>query len=187
MGARVDDCTDLASHRAGDPAAFARLYDRHAAIVFSICRLETPGRNEVDAEDAAQETFFRAYRLLDRIVDCRGFPAWLHAIARLVCSERRRSTARRRRHEDSLMSGPATLAASAVDSEAAHRERLAMLGAAMEELDDDEQLALHLYYLDRDPVAAAHRELGLSRSAFYKVLARSRERLAARLGRETTP
>lgn len=180
----MDDCTDLASHRSGDPAAFARLYDRHAAVVFSICRVETPGRGEADADDAAQETFIRAYRMLDRVVDCRGFAGWLHRIARLVCSERRRSHARRRRHEGEAMTSHVTHLEPAAEHEAMRRERLGRLGAALAGLDEDERLAIHLYYLDRDPVVAASSALGLSRSAYYKLLARARERLALRLREE---
>lgn len=180
----MDDCTDLASHRSGDPAAFARLYDRHAAVVFSICRVETPGRSETDADDAAQETFIRAYRMLDRVVDCRGFASWLHRIARLVCSERRRSFARRRRHEGEAMSAAIAHRDPVAEGEAVRRERLDRLGEALAELDEDERLAIHLYYLDRDPVAAAQSALGLSRSAFYKLLARARERLAIRMREE---
>lgn len=180
----MDDCTDLASHRSGDPAAFARLYDRHAAVVFSICRVETPGRSEADADDAAQETFIRAYRMLDRVVDCRGFAGWLHRIARLVCSERRRSHARRRRREGEAVMSVANHREPVAEIEAVRRERLGRLGEAIADLDESERLAIHLYYLDRDPVAAAHAALGLSRSAFYKLLARARERLALRLREE---
>jgi DNA-directed RNA polymerase specialized sigma24 family protein len=58
------------------------------------------------------------------------------------------------------------------------RERFAALESALERLPDDERLAIHLHYLDTDPVAAARRTLGLSRSGFYKLLARARARLA---------
>ena len=57
-------------------------------------------------------------------------------------------------------------------------ERLERLGAALDGLPDDERLAIHLFYLEADPVAAASSALHLSRSAFYKLLARARERLA---------
>lgn len=70
------------------------------------------------------------------------------------------------------------------EGEAVRRERLGRLGEALAELDEDERLAIHLYYLDRDPVAAARSALGLSRSAFYKLLARARERLAIRMREE---
>ena len=41
-----------------------------------------------------------------------------------------------------------------------------------------ERLAIHLYYLDADPVGAATSALGLSRSGYYKLLSRAHGRLA---------
>ena len=61
---------------------------------------------------------------------------------------------------------------------AARHERLELLGRAMDQLPDNERLALHLYYLEADPVAAASTALGVSRSGFYKLLTRARERLS---------
>ncbi len=59
-----------------------------------------------------------------------------------------------------------------------HAEQLDRLGAAMEKLDDRERLAIHLYYLEADPVKAATGAMSLSRSGYYKLLARAREHLA---------
>src|SRR5438132_1317372 len=59
-----------------------------------------------------------------------------------------------------------------------HAEQLARLDLALDELPDKERLAIHLYYLDNDPIAAAESCLGLSRSGFYKLLAKAKDRLA---------
>ena len=63
-------------------------------------------------------------------------------------------------------------------NESDRHEQLAQLSKALDQLPDRERLALHLYYLETDPVAAATSALGLSRSAYYKLLARAREQLA---------
>lgn len=187
-GIAGDDAADLMAHARGDQHAFGRLYDRHAAVILSLCRTLIPGHSLADAEDAAQETFLRAHRMLDRLVDPRGFRPWLYQIARLVASERRRSTARRHKHEDHAMNlahdaHRASLPAHGADI-AARRESLDRLTVALRSLPDPERLAIHLYYLDPDPVRAAESTLGLSRSGFYKILARAREHLAALLGEE---
>src|SRR5207244_804878 len=117
---------------------------------------------------------------------------------RNVCAERRRSAARRRKHEHAAakeqlaMTGAPTLnhtvaarapqREAAVHEPAAHAEALSRLTAALDDLPDDERLAIHLYYLDSDPVAAAGSALGISRSGFYKLLARARDHLASILG-----
>jgi hypothetical protein len=44
-----NDAGDLAAARCGDHEAFARLYDRHAALVLSRCRRLHGGRHEAAA------------------------------------------------------------------------------------------------------------------------------------------
>ncbi len=57
-------------------------------------------------------------------------------------------------------------------------ERMRRLDDALEKLPEDERLAIHLYYLETDPVKAAATALGISRSGFYKLLNRAKERLS---------
>ena len=66
----------------------------------------------------------------------------------------------------------------------AHTEQLQRLDGAIDQLEDRQRLAIHLYYLESDPVQAAQSALGLSRSGYYKLLAKARDRLAE-LMRET--
>ncbi len=179
-----DDGKDLAAAQAGDHEAFARLYDRHAPVVLSLCRrLSLP-----EAEDATQETFIRAFRLLHKVHSPDKVRPWLYAIARRVCSERTRSAGRRARHEEHLALTQATqrIAPDDASEQAAHTERLERLDNALEQLDDRERLAIHLYYLEANPVTAATSALGVSRSGYYKLLARAREQLAD-LMREVNP
>ena len=60
------------------------------------------------------------------------------------------------------------------------------LDGAIDRLDDRQRLAIHLYYLESDPIQAAQSALGLSRSGYYKLLAKARERLGE-LMREANP
>jgi RNA polymerase sigma-70 factor (ECF subfamily) len=177
------DLRDVAAARAGDHEAFARLYDRHAPVVLSLCR-RAGGASE--AEDALQETFVRAHRFLDRIRDPAGLRPWLYAIARRVCSERTRAAQRRRRHEVQAMLNTASpgmsghaVAETAPIEVAQRAEALSRLGEALDQLDDRERLAIHLYYLESDPIPTALAALGLSRSGYYKLLGRARQRLGA--------
>jgi RNA polymerase sigma-70 factor (ECF subfamily) len=181
-----DEAADLTAARAGDDDAFARIYDRLAPVVLSLCRQ----RSLAEAEDATQETFIRAHRLLHKVDDPRRLRPWIYAIARRVCSERNRAARRRTRHEKNsalrnqeLQTTPgrgSRVGTTAGDpaGESEHAEQLTRLGAAMEKLDDRERLAIHLYYLETDPVMTATDALGLSRSGYYKLLGRAREHLA---------
>ena len=208
IGAPVpDDCSDLAALDHGDRDAWRRLYERHAPLVFSLCREETGARSREDAEDALQETFLRAFRMRDRLTDCRGFRQWLCSIARLVCKERRAARAKARR-DPGYATGLAraetrggatpmqpTLSASAADRALAaaseppsrpleRHETLRRLGRAIDELPEDIRLALHLFYLEPDPVAAAKHALGVSRAQFYRLVSQARELIGAKLSRE---
>ena len=176
-----DEARDLDAARGGDLDAVGRLYDRHAPLVLSLCRRLTLA----EAEDATQETFIRAYQMLDRVQSPRKLRPWLYAIARRVCSERRRAATRRARHEGDAMLKAARPEAAPDAAEAAQRaEELRRLDGALDRLAKRERLAIHLYYLETDPLKAAESAMGLSRSGYYKLLARAREHLAALLREE---
>ncbi len=175
--AAEDEAADLAAAQAGDHTAFARLYDRHAAVVLSLCRRLSPA----EAEDATQETFIRAYRLLHKVQSPSKLRPWLYGIARHVCSEHTRSQRRRKLHEDQAMlmrTAQRKAEASTTSETLAHVEQLQLLDGAIDQLQDRERLAIHLFYLESDPIQAAKSALGLSRSGYYKLLAKARDRLA---------
>ncbi len=184
-----DDASDLQRALGGDEAAFARLYERHSAVILALCRTHAPS----EADDALQETFIRACKSLHKVENADRLRPWLYGIARRVCSEKRRSERRRTRHTEAAMNERmATLeSASHASGRSAHAgdgqwtsdadraEQLERLTQALNQLPDRERLAIHLHYLETDPVAAASSALGVSRSAYYKLLARAKEQLAA--------
>ena len=105
------DCHDLDAVRSGDLDAFGRIHDRHAPLVFALCRrrgVGGPGGSPADADDATQEVFIRAYRKLDTLEDCTRLRAWLCGIAKFVVRERSRAASRRRRHEGDAMTAAIT-------------------------------------------------------------------------------
>jgi len=179
-----ENACDVTAAKAGDHEAFGRIHGRHAAVVLSLCRRASASLT--DAEDATQETFIRAFNMLDKFdssSSSQGFRSWIYAIARRVCSERRRASSRRAWREEQAMKHAApTLDATAMEpasEQCRQREQLERLTAALDQLDERERLAVHLHYLETDPVKAAEMALGLTRSGYYKLLARARDRLAA--------
>lgn len=180
-----DEASDVSAAMAGCHAAFGRLYDRHAGVVRSLCR---QGTSAGEADDALQETFLRAYRKLGQLAEPGAFGSWVYSIARRVCAERRRAAGRRQRAEGQAMANQTTALRSADPSieQVEQREQLDRLTAALDTLPENERLAVHLFYLDADPPQAAATALGLSRSGFYKLVARARKRLASAM-REAQP
>ena len=74
--------------RAGDEAAFAQLVEAFQAPIYNLCyRMLGEAR---EAEDAAQETFLRAYSQLASYDPHRSFKTWLFSIANHHCIDRLR-------------------------------------------------------------------------------------------------
>lgn len=174
----LDELDDIAAARVGDVVALGRMYDRHAAVVLALCRRFGREVGETGAEDAMQETFVRACRMLDTLDDPRHVRSWLIGIARRVCAERRRGDERRGRRERAVGEIGAARGAGHPGEAAAQQEDLEKLDAALDALPEDERLAIHLHYLEPDAPRATQARLGVSRSGFYKLLGRARERLA---------
>ncbi len=65
--------------RAGDEAAFTGLVEAYQTAIFNLCYRMLGEAGE--AEDAAQETFLRAYTQLHRYDPTRPFKTWLFSIA----------------------------------------------------------------------------------------------------------
>src|SRR5947208_2453581 len=76
--------------RRGDAAAFALLVQHYQTAVFNLAYRMLG--NEADAEDAAQETFLRAYTHMASYEPGRKFASWLLGIAANYCIDRLRRT-----------------------------------------------------------------------------------------------
>lgn len=73
----------IALAQKGDPEAFTRLVEVYQSPVYNLCYRML--NDASDAEDAAQETFLRAYQSMKRYDNNRPFPTWLLSIAAHHC------------------------------------------------------------------------------------------------------
>ena len=155
---------------AGDRLAYGLLYDRFVRLIRCLCFDATGDVHS--AQDLAQEVFLRAYSNLDRLRDRERFGPWLVAMARHICADWHRSRAHdRHRFTEKTIE----VAAKVTDVEEENRNLEVRRHIA--KLPEKERVALHLFYLEDQPAERASRLLGLSNSAFYKLLARARTRL----------
>ena len=69
----------MAAARAGDRAAYGRLYDRFAPMVHGLLLARVP---RADVDDLVQDVFLQAMRRLASLRNPEAFPGWLAAIAR---------------------------------------------------------------------------------------------------------
>jgi len=154
----LDEPTDaelIESARDGDDAAFRMLVERYLSSVYTFCVRFTGGNTE-DAEDAAQETFLKAWRHLDRVDTAKPLRTWLFAIARNAAVD----VLRKRRHTVALSafdnddeSGNIVID-TLVDTEPRaeelfeRKEDAARVRAALEHIKPQERLILGMRYED---------------------------------------
>jgi RNA polymerase sigma-70 factor, ECF subfamily len=174
--------------RAGDSRAFSRLVEAYQTPVYNLC-YRVLG-NPHDAEEAAQETFLRAYTRLGSYDPARPFKTWLLAIAHHYCIDRLR---RRRLNFLSLDDEPALdtaawrSAALTPEETALRRERDGEIQALLDLLPAKDRSALVMRYwydLSYDEIAQA---TATTVSAVKSRLHRAREMLAAQVSKPVAP
>jgi len=150
---RISDVTDaeLANRAAtGDSDAFRQLVERYGPAVRRVAR--TVLRNPDDADDAAQDGFWAAWRSLDRYDRSRPFGPWLLRIvlnAARDLGRRRQVRATEPLTEASPTSGPLP---DELADRAQMRDRLA---AALSALPERQRLVVVLFEVE----GYAHREI----------------------------
>jgi RNA polymerase sigma factor (sigma-70 family) len=133
--------------RDGDGDAWARLVERHSALLWSIAR--SHGLNDADAGDVVQTTWLRLVERIDALRDPAATGCWLATTAR---NESRRLV-RRRSRDLPLVPAPRR-PEPGPEQVAAARERLGQVGTALDTLPKRCRTLLRLFAL-----APSHAEL----------------------------
>jgi len=89
----MDDFGNIEDFRKGNPSAFEALLLKYKDRIYTLCRylLENPQ----DADDAAQDTFVKAFQGLARFTPTASFYTWLYRIAVNTCLDQRRKASLR--------------------------------------------------------------------------------------------
>jgi RNA polymerase sigma-70 factor (ECF subfamily) len=173
----IEEARWLARARKGDERAFAQLVEAYEQPVFNLCyRMLWDGP---EAEDAAQETFLKAFRGLHRHDPDRPFRPWLLSIASHHCIDRLR---RRRLRLTSLedLQGEEIPAAPSPGPEATalEREHSLRVQQLLAGLAPKERAAVVLRYWYDLSYVEIGQALSLSESAVKSRLHRARRQLA---------
>jgi RNA polymerase sigma-70 factor (ECF subfamily) len=167
----------IAAAQGGDDIAFARLVEHYAKPVHNLCYRMLG--NPADAEDAAQETFLKAYQKLKSYDPLRSFPTWLLSIGAHHCIDQ----LRRRRYQlislDAVRRRPAGRD-SQPENLAEGAESQKSLQAELTKLGSYERAAIVMHYWYDLSYQEIGEALGLSVSAVKSRMHRARRDLAAR-------
>ena len=171
----------------GDQDAFAELVYTYQDSVYNLCYRMLSDRTE--AEDAAQETFLRAYLNLQRYDPARSFKTWVLSIASNHCIDR----LRRRRMVwlsiDEPLPPNITLASDEPEPEEASlfKERSEAMQKLLDTLSPDYRAAVVLrYWYDYSYTEIAD-ILDTTESAIKSRLFRARQMLAEKINPHVSP
>ena len=145
-------------------------------MVFSIClRVLT---NAEDAEDAAQESFLKAFRQLDSFKGISKFSTWLYTITYRICVSRlKENNLETTEIDDELVEClPNTVQQEPFDSLNAI-ETTQFVKEAISKLPRVDALIITLYYMDENSVKEIVEITGLSESNVKIKLFRARKEL----------
>lgn len=155
--------------RAGSPHGFDLLVRRYQGL--AVARAYAVLHDRMDAEDAAQEAFLRAFRSLGQLRNPEAFGAWL---VQTVVNVARRAASRRARQPMALLEG------DAVDRRETHADVL----DAVASLPEGYQQVVHLHYSQGCSCVEIARLLGLQVGSVTSRLSRARQMLRKILGED---
>jgi RNA polymerase sigma-70 factor (ECF subfamily) len=151
------DAVLLEQARAGDAAAFATVYDRHAAAAYGLARrmLHDP----TAAQDVVQEAFLSLWRTDAYRAEKGSLRNFVLTIVRNRAIDALRKDGRRRAEERSDDTATARLAAAdRTDHDVEQRDTRRLLRAALVKLPDPQHRALELAFYD----GLTHTEIALA-------------------------
>ncbi len=162
-----------------DESAFELLVWRHGPLVLGTCRRVL--RDEQDAEDAFQATFFALARKAATISGGQSLSAWLFKVAYRIAL-RARSLQARRKQEGPLVEEPVAAAGAEPAHLLAWQELGPVLDKQIDRLPEKYRSVFILCILEGKTNEEAARELGCPKGTVLSRLARARERLRKWLG-----
>ena len=167
-------CALVSRAQAGDDGAFDRLMLETQVRVISVAWRMLGDRE--DARDAAQETFVRVYRHLERMDPKRDPMAWIYRVAVNVCRDAAR---RRRRGPASADRAPEPAVAAGAEEALLAAERRASVLEALGQLPPRQRAALVLRDLEGLTSAEVARVLGSGAGTVRAQIAAARATIRA--------
>jgi RNA polymerase sigma-70 factor (ECF subfamily) len=170
----------LVDAQAGNEVAFTHLVETFQTPVYNLCYRMLG--NAQEAEDAAQESFLRAYKKLGSFDIKRSFATWLLSIAAHYCID----LIRRRRFNlvsiEELSKPHIPDHSLGIETQVQNREREEKVRALLDYLNPIDKAAIVLYYWYDLSYREICDTLSISESALKSRLFRARKTMAEKWG-----
>ena len=177
----TDEKTWVIQAQKGNDEAFTQLVETYQKPVYNLCyrMLGEPGA----AEDAAQETFLRAYQNLHRYDNSRAFGTWILSIAAHYCIDQLRKKkfamfSMDAENDDGTTFELPDVSALDPETESVKSEQRDRLHFLLKDLDDTDRAAVVMRYWYDFSEKEIAKSLDLTVSAVKSRLHRSRRALA---------
>jgi len=175
----TNDSQAISAVLRGDKTSYEMLVDKHKKMVYGIAWSRL-GDSDL-SEDAAQETFIKAYTYLGTLREPDKFAGWLARIARNVCN----SLGRRAKRDRAFKERWAVLESAETEPRLDERESLTQqLWESFADLPALHREALTIFYVEGKSVAEAATALGITETALKTRLHRARLALRVQLERK---
>ncbi len=160
----------------GDSQAFSSLLEKYQKPVYNLCYRMLG--NAEDAEDAAQETFLRAFKSLKRYDNSRPFSTWVLSIAAHYCIDQIRRQRQVTISIEDLVVPDVPDPAPGLETVLGKKEEQRRIRALLDKLEATDRAAVIMYYWYDFSYEEICQALSLSLSAVKSRLHRARHAMA---------
>jgi len=160
----------------GDSQAFSSLLEKYQKPVYNLCYRMLG--NAEDAEDAAQETFLRAFKSLKRYDNSRPFSTWVLSIAAHYCIDQIRRQRQVTISIEDLVVPDVPDPAPGLETVLGKKEEQRRIRAILDKLEATDRAAVIMYYWYDFSYEEICQALSLSLSAVKSRLHRARRAMA---------
>ncbi|PKP39079.1 MAG: hypothetical protein CVT98_03400 [Bacteroidetes bacterium HGW-Bacteroidetes-15] len=159
------------------PGAFESLVNRHKRMVFNLA-YRLLGNYHV-AEEAAQDSFVKAFHSINSFRNESGFATWLYRICYNTCiTQKRKKNLEIKEINESILGG---VNAQHTPVFLEQSDRLTYLSKALNALDPEDATIVNLFYIDDTPTSEIASIIGISEGNVRIKLHRARKKLKEEL------
>lgn len=170
----------------GDTQAFSMLVERYKDMVFTLSLKMI--RNREEAEEAAQDSFVKAFRSLHNFKGGSKFSTWLYKVTYNSCLDRLKKI---KRVQPTVaideFTGSAVMELSDFVDRIEERERKQIIQDCLNKLPGEDGLLLTLFYFEEQSVKEIAKIMGINENHVKIKLYRGRKKLASVLKQTLLP